>query len=155
MQFTVSDIAELDALAGKLASTVQKGDTILLDGELGSGKTEFVRHVAKHLGVEDDITSPTFCFLNSYNTNAGFKLHHFDVYRLNSEDELSGVGFDECGYNPTDGVAFIEWASKFPDAMPEDALQLSFSGQGDDPREIIGIANTQRIAHILEGMSNE
>ena len=155
MQFTVSDIAELDALAGKLASTLQKGDTILLDGELGSGKTEFVRHVAKHLGVEDDITSPTFCFLNSYDTNAGFKLHHFDVYRLNSEDELSDVGFDECGYNPSDGVAFIEWASKFPDAMPEDALQLSFRGQGDDPREIAVIANTQHMKHILESLSNE
>ena len=155
MQFTVSDIAELDALAGKLAGELQSGDTILLDGELGSGKTEFVRCVAKHLGVEADITSPTFCFLNSYDTNAGFQLHHFDVYRLSSEDELSDVGFDECGYNPSDGVAFIEWASKFQGAMPEDALQLSFRGQGDDPREIIGIANTKRMAHILEGMSNE
>ena len=155
MIFTVSDIDDLDALAGKLASSLQAGNTILLDGELGSGKTEFVRCVAKHLGVEADVTSPTFCFLNSYDTNAGFKLHHFDVYRLSSEDELSDVGFDECGYNPVDGVAFIEWASKFPEAMPEDALQLNFSGQGDDPRVIVAVANSQRLNHVLESLSHE
>ena len=155
MQFMVSDIGELDVLAGNLASSLQVGDTILLDGELGSGKTEFVRHVAKQLGVEDDITSPTFCFLNSYDTNASFKLHHFDVYRLNSEDELSDVGFDECAYNPTDGVAFIEWASKFPDSMPEDALHLNFTGQGDDPREIVATTSSQRMTRILESLSNE
>ena len=155
MIFTVSDIDDLDALAGKFASSLQAGDTILLDGELGSGKTEFVRHVAKHLGVEADVTSPTFCFLNSYDTNAGFKLHHFDVYRLSSEDELSDVGFDECGYNPTDGVAFIEWASKFSEVMPEDALQLNFSGQGDDPREIVATTNSQRMTRILESLSYE
>lgn len=155
MQFRVSNIEELDALAFKLASSLQVYDTVLLDGELGSGKTEFVRRVAKHLGVKDEITSPTFCFLNTYDTSRGFKLHHFDVYRLNSEDELSDVGFDECGYNPADGVAFIEWASKFPQAMPRDALQLNFRGQGDDPREIVGIANSQRMAHFLESVSHE
>lgn len=155
MKFTILDISELDVLAGRLSENLQAGDTVLLEGELGSGKTEFVRHVAKHLGVKTDITSPTFCFLNSYETNKGFKLHHFDVYRLNSEDELCDVGFDECGYNPPDGVAFIEWAGKFLEAMPEDALQLSFSGQGDDPREIVATPNSCLMSHILEGLSDD
>ena len=155
MKFTVSDIAELDALAGKFAGELKAGDTILLDGELGSGKTEFVRRIAKHLGVKEDVTSPTFCFLNTYDTNSDFKLHHFDIYRLNSEDELSDVGFDECGYDPADGFAFIEWASKFPEAMPEDALQLNFSGQGDGPREIVAIPNSQRMQHFLESVSHD
>ena len=151
----MSDIAELDALAGKFARELKAGDTILLDGELGSGKTEFVRRVANHLGVKEDVTSPTFCFLNTYDTNAGFKLYHFDIYRLNSEDELSDVGFDECGYDPSDGVAFIEWASKFPDAMPKDVLQLNFGGQGDGPREIAAIPNSQRMQHFLESVFHE
>ena len=154
MQLTVLNIEELDDIACKFASRLQVGDTILLDGELGSGKTEFVRLVAKHLGVKKDITSPTFCFLNSYDTSKGYKLHHFDVYRLNSVDELSDVGFDECGYNPADGVAFIEWASKFYDAMPENALHLNFTGQGNDPREIVVTTNSQKMDHILEGLAN-
>ncbi len=155
MELIVSDLFELDELAGRLASNLQVGDTVLLDGELGSGKTEFVRHVAKHLGVQDDITSPTFCFLNSYDTQAGFKLHHFDVYRLNSDDELSDVGFDECGHDPEDGVAFIEWATKFLSSMPEDALSLNFSGQGNEPRKIMTNANSKRMVEVLERMAHE
>ena len=146
----MSDIDELDDFASKFASSLKKADTILLDGELGSGKTEFVRHVALHLGVEDDITSPTFCFLNSYETNSGFKLHHFDVYRLDCEDELSEVGFDECGYHPDDGIAFIEWASKFPSSMPEDALKLCFSGHGNETRIINATSTGSRSQELLQ-----
>ena len=151
-KLTVSNLEELDALAGKLAKELQAGDTILLDGELGSGKTEFIRCVAKRLGVSDDITSPTFCFVNTYTTPRDFNIYHFDVYRLASEDELSEVGFDDWGYNPADGVSFIEWADKFSDCMPSDSLSLIFRGQGDNPREISVAATENRGRKLMEAL---
>ena len=151
-KLTVSNLEELDALAGKLAKELQVGDTILLDGELGSGKTEFVRSVAKCLGVDADITSPTFCFVNAYTTARDFNIYHFDVYRLASEDELSEVGFDDWGYNPADGVSFIEWAYKFSDCMPSDSLSLIFRGQGDNPREISVAATENRGRKLMEAL---
>ena len=155
MQLTVSNIDELDAIACKLSKNLKVKDTVLLDGELGSGKTEFVRCIASHLGVTDDITSPTFCFLNTYETDRDFKLYHFDVYRLDSEDELAEIGFDDCGYNPQDGVSFIEWSKKFSDCMPKDALQLEFSGQGDQPRMIDVSATGSRSMQLLEVLKND
>ncbi|MDO4841875.1 MAG: tRNA (adenosine(37)-N6)-threonylcarbamoyltransferase complex ATPase subunit type 1 TsaE [Phoenicibacter congonensis] len=135
-KITVNTLDELDELAAKLAPLLEPTHTFLLNGNLGSGKSEFVSRVAAHAGVKNEITSPTFCFINEYEAN-NFMLYHFDVYRLNSEDELSEIGFDECGYNPSDGVSFIEWADLFSDSMPTDAVRLEFSGQGSEPREIM------------------
>lgn len=149
MQFVISNFDELDDFAHLLSRNLKSGDTILLDGHLGSGKTEFVRRVARHLGVTEEITSPTFCFLNTYKTKRDFNLYHFDVYRLNSAEDLDEIGFDDFGYNPCGGVSFIEWADKFLDEMPSNALSLKFSGQGDEPRLIEFFAKEGRGVELL------
>ena len=149
LEFVISNIDQLDNFANKLSKELILGDTILLDGELGSGKTELVKAVGRHLGVIDEITSPTYCFLNTYEVNKNFKIYHFDLYRLESEDRLSEIGFDECGFNPGDGVSFIEWASNFIDCMPKDALRLKFSGQGDSPRIIEPASYSERWSKFL------
>lgn len=146
---TINNLEELDAAAQALSLLLEPGMTVLLNGELGSGKSEFTRHVLKHLGVTEEITSPTFCFVNSYKAGPAacgrlsardesnsIHFNHFDVYRLEDESELDEIGFDELGYNPRDGVAFIEWSDKFADCMPEDALHIDFFGHGDNPRKL-------------------
>lgn len=169
---TINNLEELDAAAQALSLLLEPGMTVLLNGELGSGKSEFTRHVLKHLGVTEEITSPTFCFVNSYKAGPAacgrlsardesiardqttasaspasydseqseefksFHFNHFDVYRLEDESELDEIGFDELGYNPRDGVAFIEWSDKFVSCMPEDALHIDFFGHGDNPRKL-------------------
>lgn len=134
-KFKISSIHELDECASAFASLLKPGTTVLLEGQLGSGKSEFVRHVAAHLGVSEEVMSPTFCFVNDYCAD-NFNVYHFDLYRLDSEDELSEIGFDEHGYNPIDGVSFIEWSNLYSDSMPEEAIKLTFEGQGDEPRDI-------------------
>ncbi len=108
-------------LAAKVAQRVREGTVICLDGGLGAGKTLFVQSMARTLGVQGEVTSPTFNLMNIYE---GFcPIVHFDLYRLHNEDELEDIGFYEYTDFP-EGIVFIEWAEKFPDALPENYVQI-------------------------------
>jgi tRNA threonylcarbamoyladenosine biosynthesis protein TsaE len=105
-----------DALCDKLIA----GDVILLQGDLGAGKTEFVKGLAAGLGVDEPVTSPTFALLNVY--QGRLPLYHFDLYRLDRLEELDGIGFDE--FIGGDGLAVIEWPDRFAAALPEEFLKI-------------------------------
>ena len=94
---------------------------VALDGELGAGKTVFVRGAAKGLGVEgEQVASPTFVLLKIY--RGRLPVYHFDFYRLTEEDDLLELGFEE--YLPGDGAAFVEWAGLMPQLLPPEYLQI-------------------------------
>lgn len=96
------------------------GDVFCLDGDLGVGKTAFTKGFAKALMIEENITSPTFNIVNTYE---GFrKLFHFDVYRIKYEDELDDIGFDEYLFG--DGLCLIEWAKNIKNSIPKDAIWI-------------------------------
>ncbi len=101
--------------AYNLAKNLKKGDIITLDGDLGVGKTIFSKAVAKGLGVEGVVNSPTFSIINEYDGDV--KLYHLDVYRINSEDELYDIGFYDM--LDEDAILLIEWACKIIDYIPE------------------------------------
>lgn len=108
-------------LAEKVAKRVREGTVICLEGDLGAGKTLFVQSMARTLGVQGEVTSPTFNLMNIYE---GFcPIVHFDLYRLQTEEELEDIGFYEYTDFP-DGIVFIEWADKFPDDMPDDYVKI-------------------------------
>ena len=108
-------------LAEKVAQRVREGTVICLEGDLGAGKTLFVQSMARTLGVQGEVTSPTFNLMNIYE---GFcPIVHFDLYRLNSVEELEDIGFYEYTDFP-DGIVFIEWAEKFPEEMPDDFVKI-------------------------------
>lgn len=97
----------------KFAEQIKRGDTIGLDGELGSGKTQFVKGICEYFGVKDIVNSPTFIIVNEYSglmPESGEKLdiYHFDLYRLNSPEELEAIGFYE--YINRNGITVIEWS---------------------------------------------
>ena len=96
--------AETRALGERLAKQLKAGDVILLEGELGAGKSELARGVAKGLGVQETVTSPSFTILNVYESGR-IPLYHFDWYRLSGADELYDMGLDE--YLGGDGVAVV------------------------------------------------
>ena len=100
---------------------------------MGAGKTLFARHIAKVLGVETEVTSPTFSLMNVYE---GFcPILHFDLYRLNSEEELDDIGFYEYVDEP-EGIVIIEWADKFLDDLPEEYVMVNFSrNENNDDNE--------------------
>lgn len=98
----------------ELGARLEKPTCILLIGDLGAGKTTLAKAIAKGLGVSETITSPTFAILNTY-TSGRLILHHFDLYRLESTEELEQIGFYEYVRS---GISLVEWADKFIDEMP-------------------------------------
>ena len=125
--------AETRALGARMAQDMKAGDVVLLEGELGAGKSEFARGVAGGLGVTETVTSPSFTILNVYESGR-VPLYHFDWYRLESAEELFEMGLDE--YLGGDGVALVEWPGRCPEAVPEKHLMIRFVQTGEETREI-------------------
>lgn len=138
---------ETKQLAATLAPCLRVGDVIVLTGDLGAGKTQFVQGVAATLGIADAVTSPTFNILLAY-TDGLLPLYHFDLYRLDSNDELEDIGFYETV--DADGVSFIEWGEKFPDALPYDYLELCVQVCVDGGRLVTACAHGSRAAELID-----
>ena len=125
--------AETRALGERLAKQLKAGDVILLEGELGAGKSELARGVAKGLGVQETVTSPSFTILNVYESGR-IPLYHFDWYRLESAEELYELGMDE--YLGGDGIALVEWPGRCSDAVPENCLLIRIEAEDEHTRRI-------------------
>ena len=133
MLTVTNSAAETRALGEQLARRLQPGDTVILEGELGAGKSELARGIARGLGVTETVTSPSFTILNVYESGR-CPLYHFDWYRLESEEELDELGMDE--YLGGDGVAVVEWAERCPDAVPEKRIRIRLEVTGEETRRI-------------------
>ena len=133
MLTVTNSAAETRALGEKLASRLKAGDVVVLEGELGAGKSELARGIARGLGVTETVTSPSFTILNVYESGR-CPLYHFDWYRLESEEELYELGMDE--YLGGDGIAVVEWAERCPDAVPENVLRIRLEVTGGERRRI-------------------
>ena len=116
-----------------LGSTLRRGDVLGLCGDLGAGKTHFVKGLAAALGADADVTSPTFTLIHEY-IGGRLPLYHFDFYRLDDEDDALKIGLDE--YLDGDGVCVIEWADKFPALLPPHTQWLRFTHREDGARVI-------------------
>lgn len=130
--------ADETMLVGKvLGELLNSGDIVCLTGDLGTGKTAFTNGIARALGIEDYITSPTFTIVNEYKTE--IPLYHFDVYRIADPDEMYDIGFEEYLYG--DGVVVIEWAELIKDILPKELIWVKIDKElnsGLDAR-VIGI----------------
>jgi len=132
--FSINCASEADTVrVGKLlAGLLQDGDVVLLDGDLGTGKTTLVIAAATALGADPkEVTSPTFSLMNLYH-GRGIEIKHFDLYRINWPEELEDIGFSE--YAGHDGITFIEWAELFMEYMPEESLEIRLERDGDGRR---------------------
>ncbi len=121
-------------LAATLVPYLHEGDTIVLSGDLGAGKTQFVQGLALALGIRDAIVSPTFNILLAYQgTPDGLPLYHFDLYRLDDPEQLEDIGF----YETIDGdsVSVIEWGEKFLDSMPYSYLDIAIARSQDEDND--------------------
>lgn len=115
-------------LAGKLSP----GDVIAFHGDLGAGKTVFVRGLAHGLGLDARVTSPTFTIVNEY--NGKIPLFHFDMYRLSGSDELFEIGWED--YLGRGGICAVEWSEITEDAFPENTINIYITKIDDNTREI-------------------
>ncbi|MEG2719564.1 MAG: tRNA (adenosine(37)-N6)-threonylcarbamoyltransferase complex ATPase subunit type 1 TsaE [Clostridia bacterium] len=124
---------ETQAIGQRLAAQLQAGDVLLLLGDMGAGKSELTRGIARGLGITGYVTSPTFTILQTHESGR-LPLYHFDWYRLSSAEELYELSMDEYLYGS--GVAVIEWPSRAQEAIPESHLQITLTPTDESTREI-------------------
>ena len=123
---------ETRAAARKFAETLKGGEVICLEGDLGVGKTVFVKGLAEGLGIKEEILSPTFTIVREY--TGRLRLNHFDVYRIADPDEMFYIGFEE--YLNSDDVNIIEWASLIQDILPGKRIEIEMERCSDQERTI-------------------
>lgn len=143
---TLADSAATEAAGAALGALLQPGDVVALVGDLGAGKTTFVRGVARGAGAPaDDVASPTFAICHEY---AGrLVLLHLDLYRLERERELDDLGFDDM-IDRRDAAALVEWADRYPHRLPRDHLVVTLRHDGD-ARALEARATGPRGAQLL------
>ena len=124
---------ETRALGKRLAACLKPGDVVLLQGDLGAGKSELARGVARGLGVSGPVPSPSFTILNAYDEGT-VPLYHFDWYRIQDPDEIAQMGMDE--QLGGDGIALIEWSERAKEYLPERNLTITIRAAGEETREI-------------------
>lgn len=126
---------ETKIIAQKFAEKLKKGDVVVLTGDLGSGKTKFTEGFLSYYGLENEISSPTFTIVNEYKKD-DISIFHFDVYRLEDEDEFYAIGGEEYFEK---GICLIEWGELIEDALPNKYIKISFNRNLDEEnkREII------------------
>ncbi len=127
-------VEETLELGYRLGNQLKKGDIICLNGDLGAGKTAFTSGIAKAMGIQGYITSPTFTIVNEY--NAAVPLYHFDVYRIVDSDEMYEIGFDE--YIDGNGIIVIEWADSIKNIIPQNqiSVRIKKTTENEDARDI-------------------
>ncbi|MBR2742414.1 MAG: tRNA (adenosine(37)-N6)-threonylcarbamoyltransferase complex ATPase subunit type 1 TsaE [Clostridia bacterium] len=132
MEYFSNSQKQTEYIAAEFAKRLKAGDVVALFGDLGAGKTAFVRGIARALGVSEHVTSPTFVILNEYEGDT--TLYHFDMYRLEDADEdaLSDVGYFE--YAGGDGVCAIEWSEYIKDFLPDDRYDVTITLTDGDER---------------------
>ena len=132
MQFITNSPEETENVGERLGRCLRGGDVIAYLGELGAGKTAFTRGLARGLGIQMRVTSPTYTIVNEY-TGGRLPLFHFDMYRLGGSDELFDIGWED--YLARDGVCAVEWSENVSDAM-ENAIVVRIEKTGADSRRI-------------------
>ena len=130
MEKISSSVKQTEEIAFEYAKTLNKGDVVILSGDLGAGKTAFTKGVAKYFGL-DGVTSPTYAYLNIY----GDILYHYDCYRLSCGEDAERLGLTD--YFGGDNVCFIEWAENIEDVLPDSVKTVKIEKISPNERRII------------------
>ncbi len=146
-KITTRDERETIQIAQNLESEKFENMIICLDGDLGSGKTIFTKGFAQALGIEENITSPTFNIIKEY-LNGEMPLYHMDVYRL--DGKIDGVGIED--YFKKDGVVIIEWADTIQSYLPEERLDIKFKVIDENTRLLIFKPRGQKYEEVCEAV---
>lgn len=134
-KFISNSSADTEKIAAEVAKTLSLGTVVCLYGEMGVGKTVFTNGLCRALGACEYATSPTFTVVNEYD-GEDFPVYHFDMYRIEDEDELIEIGFDE--YLNAGGICIIEWPENIPNSLPKKRVNIKISrGNLSDERIII------------------
>ncbi len=132
MTFETSSVQETEALGARLAKALDRGGVVAMFGGLGMGKTAFVRGMAVGRGIDAEVSSPTFALVQDYGGTP--PLVHFDMYRIDTWDDLYATGFFD--YIDMGAILAVEWSEQIENALPEDAVRVTFERLSDNERRI-------------------
>ncbi|MBQ8658840.1 MAG: tRNA (adenosine(37)-N6)-threonylcarbamoyltransferase complex ATPase subunit type 1 TsaE [Clostridia bacterium] len=121
---------ETEAFAERYAKTLSAGDVVILDGDMGAGKTVFAKGVAKGLSIEEEVTSPTYAYMNDYDG----RLFHYDCYRIESVGQAESLGLGD--YFDMGGICLVEWAQNIAPLLPKKVKRVQILKIDEDQREI-------------------
>lgn len=136
--FISRSVEETLAAGRRCGHEARRGDVFALAGDLGAGKTQFVKGFVAGVESNAEVTSPTFVLVHEYG-GGRLPVYHFDFYRIENREALLGLGFDDYVFG--DGVSLIEWADRYRDVIPAHAKWLSFQMRDENVREIEGITS--------------
>ena len=129
MTYNSNSQQDTEKIGEQFAKTLKKGDVVVLSGDLGAGKTAFVKGVAKHFGLEG-VTSPTYAYLNVY----GDIIYHYDCYRLSCGEDAELLGLTD--YFGRDNICIIEWAENISDVLPDKLIKVTIEKISENERKI-------------------
>ena len=133
MKIVVNCVSELELAATSLLELINDNNIICFHGEMGVGKTTFIKEICKKLGVEDVVSSPTFSIINEYLTENNGSVYHFDFYRIEKEEEAFDIGYEEYFYQGN--ICLIEWPEKISSIIPENIIKVQIT-RSDEQRII-------------------
>ena len=128
-QVTINSISELPSSAKQFLQLCEGKKIFAFSGQMGAGKTTFIKTVCEALGVKDTISSPTFSLVNEYISGNGEKIFHFDFYRIKDLSEAYDMGFEEYVYSKA--YCFIEWPEKIEELLPENCVKVNIALEGE------------------------
>jgi tRNA threonylcarbamoyladenosine biosynthesis protein TsaE len=153
MVFHTSNTSETIRMGKRLGRLLQPGDVVALVGDLGTGKTQFIKGLAEGVGVgrATYVSSPSFTLINEYPGRIPF--YHIDLFRLESEKEAEGLGLEE--YVRGNGITAIEWADKIPSLLPEALLLVKIHYTGEHSRTLEITGKGERYQKLVKGLGSE
>ncbi len=122
---------QTEEFAAQYAKTLRAGDVVLLDGDMGAGKTVFAKGVARGLGIEEEVTSPTYAYMNDYDG----RLFHYDCYRIETPEQAERLGLAD--YFDMGGICLVEWAQNIAPLLPKNVKRVQIKKIDENKREIL------------------
>lgn len=134
MEIKIQDLAHIHDAAKEFIKAMGNDTIFAFYGEMGAGKTTFIKAICEELGVKDVITSPTFAIVNEYTDGNGNPIYHFDFYRIKKLDEVYDMGFDD--YIDSGNLCLMEWPELIEDILPEEAKKVTITVEEDGSRTV-------------------
>lgn len=134
MKFYAKEEKELAHIATKLMPLFTENSVFAFKGEMGAGKTTFISYLAQAMNCKDEVTSPTYAYVNEYRSTDFGSIYHFDFYRLEDEDEAYDIGIEE--YFNEDALLFLEWPEKIQNLLPDSCVWITITKDKNQGRQI-------------------
>lgn len=134
MNIKIESLDKIDEAALEFIRAMGDNTVFAFHGDMGAGKTTFIKAVCENLGVSDTINSPTFAIVNEYRSDSGELIYHFDFYRINKIEEVFDFGYEDYFYSGS--LCFIEWPEKVDTLLPKDTVNVYVKVQQDGSREV-------------------